>query len=92
MVIIDAVARLIPGMLGDRQSNIDDSFSQGNRQLEFPQYTRPREFRGHKVPKVLLEGDHAAIAKWREQQSLQITRERRSDLLQKDSNLDNELE
>ena len=92
MVIIDAVARLIPGMLGDRQSNIDDSFSQGNRQLEFPQYTRPREFRGHKVPEVLLEGDHAAIAKWREQQSLQITRERRSDLLLNESDLDNELE
>lgn len=92
MVIIDAVARLIPGMLGDRQSNIDDSFSQGNRQLEFPQYTRPREFRGHKVPEVLLEGDHAAIAKWREQQSLQITRERRSDLLLNESDLDNDLE
>ncbi|MGB1926507.1 MAG: tRNA (guanosine(37)-N1)-methyltransferase TrmD, partial [Rubripirellula sp.] len=58
MVIMDTVARLIPGMLGDTKSNIDDSFSRGNRQLEFPQYTRPREFRGHTVPKVLLEGDH----------------------------------
>jgi tRNA (guanine37-N1)-methyltransferase len=85
MVMIDSVARLIPGMLGDKQSNIQDSFSQGNRRLEFPQYTRPREFRGHSVPEVLLEGDHAAIAKWREEQSLQITMERRSDLLSSDT-------
>lgn len=92
MVIMDTVARLIPGMLGDKQSNIDDSFSRGNRKLEFPQYTRPREFRGHKVPEVLLEGDHAAIAKWREEQSLRITRERRSDLLSHPMSFDNDLE
>ncbi len=92
MVIIETVARLIPGMLGDKQSNIDDSFSQGNRQLEFPQYTRPREFRGYHVPSVLLEGDHAAIAKWREEQSLEKTRQRRSDLLRHNSSNDNDLQ
>ncbi|MGB0595183.1 MAG: tRNA (guanosine(37)-N1)-methyltransferase TrmD [Rubripirellula sp.] len=81
MVIIDAVVRLLPGVLGDEQSNIDDSFSRGNRLLEFPQYTRPREFRGHKVPDVLLGGNHAAIAKWRAEQSHQRTLQRRSDLL-----------
>ena len=81
MVLIDAVARLLPGVLGDQQSNIDDSFSRGNRLLEFPQYTRPREFRGHEVPEVLLSGDHAAIAAWRAEQSLQRTRQRRVDLL-----------
>ena len=81
MVLIDAVVRLLPGVLGDEQSNIDDSFSRGNRMLEFPQYTRPREFRGHAVPDVLLGGDHGAIAKWRAEQSQLRTWERRSDLL-----------
>jgi len=81
MVLIDAVVRLLPGVLGDEQSNIDDSFSRGNRILEFPQYTRPREFRGHPVPDVLLGGDHGAIAKWRAEQSQLRTQERRSDLL-----------
>ena len=81
MVLIDAVVRLLPGVLGDEQSNIDDSFSRGNRILEFPQYTRPREFRGHAVPEVLLGGDHGAIAKWRAEQSQLRTLERRSDLL-----------
>jgi len=81
MVLIDAVVRLLPGVLGDEQSNIDDSFSRGNRMLEFPQYTRPREFRGHSVPDVLLGGDHGAIAKWRAEQSQLRTMERRSDLL-----------
>ena len=81
MVIVDAVVRLLPGVLGDEQSNIDDSFSRGNRLLEFPQYTRPREFRGHGVPDVLLSGDHGAIAKWRAEQSRLRTAERRSDLL-----------
>jgi tRNA (guanine37-N1)-methyltransferase len=81
MVLIDAVVRLLPGVLGDEQSNIDDSFSRGNRILEFPQYTRPREFRGHSVPDVLLGGDHGAIAKWRAEQSQLRTMERRSDLL-----------
>ena len=81
MVLIDAVVRLLPGVLGDEPSNIDDSFSRGNRILEFPQYTRPREFRGHAVPDVLLGGDHGAIAKWRAAQSQLRTLERRSDLL-----------
>lgn len=81
MVIIDAVVRLVPGVLGDKQSCIDDSFSRGNRLLEFPQYTRPREFRGHAVPEVLLSGDHGAIAAWRAEQSRLRTEQRRSDLL-----------
>ncbi|TWU57339.1 tRNA (guanosine(37)-N1)-methyltransferase TrmD [Rubripirellula reticaptiva] len=86
MVIIEAVIRLIPGVLGDQQSNIDDSFSQGNRLLEFPQYTRPREFRGHTVPDVLTGGDHGAIAKWRAEQSRLRTQARRSDLLVESEN------
>jgi tRNA (guanine37-N1)-methyltransferase len=81
MVVVDAVIRLLPGVLGDEQSSIDDSFSRGNRLLEFPQYTRPREFRGHTVPDVLLGGDHAAIARWRADQSRLRTQQRRSDLL-----------
>ena len=89
MVLIDAVVRLLPGVLGDEKSNIDDSFSRGNRILEFPQYTRPREVRGHAVPDVLLGGDHGAIAKWRAEQSHQRTKERRGDLLaKKDETLD----
>lgn len=81
MVIVDAVVRLIPGVLGDDQSNFDDSFSRGNRMLEFPQYTRPREFQGHTVPEVLLSGDHQAIARWRAEQSRLRTEQRRGDLL-----------
>ncbi len=81
MTIIDAVVRLIPGVLGDENSHLDDSFSRGNRLLEFPQYTRPREFEGHRVPEVLLSGDHAAIAAWRAEQTQLRTKARRSDLL-----------
>ena len=81
MVLVDAVMRLIPGVLGDESSNVDDSFSSGNRLLEFPQYTRPRDYRGHGVPEVLLSGDHAAIDDWRSRQSVDRTRQRRSDLL-----------
>lgn len=81
MVLIDSMIRLVPGVLGDEQSSQDDSFSSGNRLLEFPQYTRPREFRNLEVPEILLSGDHQAIARWREQQSLERTQERRSDLL-----------
>ena len=84
MTIVDAVVRLLPGVLGDEQSSIDDSFSRGNRLLEFPQYTRPREFRGHSVPDVLLGGDHAAIARWRAEQSRLRTEQRRRDLLDSD--------
>ena len=89
MLIVDAVVRLRPGVLGDEQSSIDDSFSRGNRLLEFPQYTRPREFRGHQVPEVLLSGDHQAIASWRAEQSRQRTEERRSDLLRDNDTYEN---
>jgi len=81
MVVIDAVIRLVPGVLGDERSSQEDSFSGTNRWLEFGQYTRPREYRGHTVPEVLLSGDHGAIARWRAEQSLAETRERRADLL-----------
>ena len=81
MTIIDAVVRLIPGVLGDPESSLDDSFSRGNRLLEFPQYTRPQEFEGHRVPDVLLSGDHAAIAAWRTEQTRLRTEARRSDLI-----------
>jgi tRNA (guanine37-N1)-methyltransferase len=81
MALIDSMIRLVPGVLGDEQSSQDDSFSTGNRLLEFPHYTRPRDFRGHTVPEVLLSGDHGVIAQWRQEQSLQRTRERREDLL-----------
>ncbi len=81
MVIIDAVIRLIPGVLGDEQSKEQDSFSAGHRLLEFAQYTRPREYRGHEVPEVLLRGNHEEIARWRREQSYLSTRKRRADLL-----------
>lgn len=79
MVVIDAVTRLIPGVLGDDESAHDESFSHGL--LEYPHYTRPAEFRGMKVPDVLLSGNHAEIEKWRREQSKQRTRERRPDLM-----------
>ncbi len=79
MVVVDATARLVPGVLGHADSAKDESFSNGG--LEYPQYTRPAEFRGMTVPETLLSGDHAAIAKWREEQSRQRTRRRRPDLL-----------
>ncbi len=81
MVMIDAVVRLVPGVLGDEDSNKQDSFSSGNRLLEGPQFTRPREYRGLTVPEVLLGGNHEEIARWRETQSLERTKERRADLL-----------
>lgn len=83
LVLIDALVRLIPGVLGDELSSWDDSFSRGNRLLEYPQYTRPREFRGFAVPDVLLSGNHPEIESWRRQQSLEKTRTRRDDLLDK---------
>jgi tRNA (guanine37-N1)-methyltransferase len=79
VVFVDAIVRLLPGVLGDEQSAVDDSFSGGL--LEGPQYTRPAEFRGWKVPEVLLSGNHAAIAEWRKEQALQRTRKSRPDLL-----------
>ena len=79
MVVIDAVTRLSPGVLGDDESSLDESFSQGL--LEYPHYTRPSEFRGMKVPEVLLSGHHAEIEKWREEQAKLRTAQRRPDLL-----------
>ena len=79
MVVIDAVARLLPGVLGDDESATDESFSQGL--LEYPQYTRPADFRGMKVPDVLVSGNHAEIAKWRAEHARLRTKERRPDLL-----------
>lgn len=81
MVVVDSLVRMVPGVLGDEHSNWDDSFSQGNRLLEYPQYTRPREFEGHRVPEILLSGDHQAIDDWRREQSFHRTKERREDLL-----------
>lgn len=81
MVVMDAVIRLIPGVLGDRQSPVEDSFSSGPRLLECAQYTRPREYRGLAVPDVLLGGNHREIARWRREQSYAKTRQRRGDLL-----------
>ncbi len=79
MVVIDAVVRLLPGALGDEQSAQEESFSHGL--LEYPQYTRPAEFRGMKVPEVLLSGNHAQIAQWRAEQAHLRPRERRPDLM-----------
>lgn len=81
MVVIDAVVRLIPGVLGNEDSPRDDSFASGL--LEYPQYTRPREFRGEAVPEVLLSGNHEAIRRWRRKESLRRTLARRPDLLEK---------
>lgn len=79
MVLIDAVVRLLPGALGDETSAAQESFTEGT--LEYPQFTRPRRFRGMEVPEVLLSGDHGKIAAWRREQSLGRTLERRPDLL-----------
>lgn len=81
MVMIDTLIRMVPGVLGDENSSIQDSFSSGNRMLEFAQYTRPREFRGHGVPEILLSGNHEKIRQWRLEETLRRTKERRSDLL-----------
>lgn len=78
MVVIDAVTRLLPGVLGDDESSSDESFSQGL--LEYPHYTRPAEFRGMKVPEVLLSGNHAEIERWRKEQARLRTAARRPDL------------
>jgi len=80
-VLVDAIARLLPGALGHEQSATDDSFSPEGSGLEAPQYTRPAEFRGWKVPEVLLSGNHAEIAKWRREQAIKRTQENRPDLL-----------
>lgn len=80
VVFVDAIVRLLPGVLGDEQSAADDSFSSSGL-LEAPQYTRPAEFRGWKVPEVLLSGHHAEIAAWRRREAQRRTRENRPDLL-----------
>ena len=81
MVVIDAVVRLLPGALGAEHGAADETFAEGL--LEYPQYTRPREFRGMSVPDVLLSGNHALIAKWRAEQKKKRTQERRPDLWQR---------
>lgn len=81
MVMVDAVARMLPGVLGSEESAPTDSFYHGL--LEYPQYTRPRDYHGKVVPEVLFSGDHAKIASWRRQESLRLTFERRPDLLEK---------
>ncbi len=81
LIVIDAVTRLLPGALGDPDGAVDNSHAAGL--LEYPHYTRPPEFRGERVPEVLLSGDHARIEKWRHEQSLLRTAERRPDLLRK---------
>ena len=78
LCVVDAVARLEPGVLGNEASAGSESFEEGR--LEYPQYTRPPEFRGERVPEVLLSGDHEKIARWRRAKSLAITRQRRPDL------------
>lgn len=79
MVMTDAIVRLLPGVLGSDESSVDESFANGL--LEYPQYTRPVEFRGMKVPDVLLSGNHAGIAAWRLKQAQERTRQRRPDLI-----------
>lgn len=79
MIFVDAFSRLIPGVLGAEESLLDESFSAGL--LEYPQYTRPPEFRGHKVPDILLSGDHKKIEAWRKEQAILRTRKKRPDLL-----------
>ena len=81
MVLTDCVSRFIPGVLGSGESAQEESFSDGL--LEYPQYTRPREFRGMEVPEILLSGDHAKIRAWRRQESLRATKRFRPDLLEK---------
>jgi tRNA (guanine37-N1)-methyltransferase len=79
LVVVDAVARLIPGVVAKGGSVLEESFMEGL--LDYPHYTRPPDFRGWQVPQVLLSGDHAEIARWRERRALEVTRERRPDLL-----------
>ncbi|MGP1347429.1 MAG: tRNA (guanosine(37)-N1)-methyltransferase TrmD [Phycisphaerales bacterium] len=85
MILIDAIVRLLPGALGHTDSAAQDSFSlnptSNQRLLDCPHYTQPREWQGKQVPPILLSGDHGAIAKWRHEQALQRTRQRRADLL-----------
>lgn len=84
MVMIDAISRNVPGVLTNAESGTEESFSDGL--LEYPQYTRPADYQGMKVPEILLSGDHAKVAAWRREQSLIRTRQRRPDLLDKQKN------
>jgi tRNA (guanine37-N1)-methyltransferase len=86
LVLIDAVVRLLPGALGDARSNVEESFVAGL--LDWPHYTRPEVFEGRAVPPVLLSGNHADIQRWRQEQALQRTRQRRPDLLKLAEGLD----
>ena len=81
LLVIDAVSRMVPGVVGDPESVEQDSFAQGI--LDHPHYTRPAEFEGHRVPDVLLSGHHAEVRRWRMQQALQRTIERRPDLIER---------
>lgn len=81
LAIIEAVVRLLPGVLGNPDSLVEESHSAGNEQLlEYPNYTKPPEWRGRRVPDVLLSGNHALIAQWRHEQAVERTRQRRPDL------------
>ncbi len=88
LTVLDAIVRLIPGALGDPDGALDDSHASGL--LEYPHYTRPPEFRGSRVPEVLLSGHHAAIARWRREQAIKRTLQRRPDLLEKAELSENE--
>ena len=79
MVVLDACVRLLPGVMGKEASGLEESFEGGL--LEYPHFTRPREWEGREIPEILLSGDHAKIKAWREAEALRITRERRPDLL-----------
>ncbi len=79
LVVLDAIVRLLPGIMGNDASGTEESFERGG--LEHPQYTRPREWEGREIPPVLLSGDHAAIARWKQEQSEKLTRARRPDLI-----------
>ena len=81
MIVVDATSRLLPGVLGDDESTLEESHSGGL--LEYPHYTRPSEFRGWRVPDVLLSGNHTEIARWRRKEAIRRTRERRPDLFEK---------
>jgi len=81
MVVVETVARLVPGVVGDEQSLAEESFSE--EMLEYPQYTRPREYKGHEVPEVLLSGDHKKIEEWKRQEALKKTAKHRPDLVRR---------
>ena len=83
MVLVDSLVRMVPGVLGDERSSWDDSFSRGNRMLEYPQYTRPRDYEGYKVPEILVSGDPKKIHDWQKSEALKKTMQVRPDLLEK---------